>query len=297
MHNVKCFNAHTGLYCIEPDWMSRALKAIQAGLWPIRAYDDDEGEKTPDENSIMQVVGNIGLIPMHGAMHKGWSKFGGVDTVQTRRMIRAALAEPSIAALVLHIDSPGGTVSGTKELADEVLAAKKKKPIWAYVEDLGASAAYWVASQTDRIVANEMAEVGSIGTVAVVDDFSGKAEMNGVKVHVISTGPYKGAFVQGAPVPEHHLADLRRRVEAMNQFFQTAVSTGRGLNGSALEQVSDGRVFIASEAMGMSLIDGIGTIQSVVEQLSATIPSQAPAASSGKRRTAAQAKIEIAKLR
>src|SRR5690606_31819803 len=128
-----------------------------------------------------------------GAMTKQGSSFGGASTVRTRRAIRSAAADKSVSAIMLLIDSPGGSVSGTSDLADDVANAKKKKPVYAYIEDTCCSAAYWVASQCSAIYANPTAIVGSIGTYMVVADYSRMAENAGVKVHCISTGKYKGA--------------------------------------------------------------------------------------------------------
>jgi protease-4 len=128
----------------------------------------------------------VAVISLTGKLMKQQASMGGgTSTVQARRDIRAAASDPDIGAILLRIDSPGGTAAGTKELADEITAAKTKKPVWAYVEDMAASAAYWAASQASRIIANETALVGSIGTYGVVQDTSGMAAMEGVKVHVI----------------------------------------------------------------------------------------------------------------
>jgi protease IV len=99
--------------------------------------------------------------------------------------------------------------------------------------------------------------VGSIGTMAVVEDFSGVAEKRGIKVHVISTGPYKGAGVSGAPITDAQLAYFQARVDAVNQHFLNAVSVGRDVALSRVQEWADGRVWIADAAKQMGMIDGV----------------------------------------
>ena len=93
---------------------------------------------------------------------------------------------------MLHVDSPGGHVAGVQALADTIFQARKLKPLHAHIEDLGASAAYWLASQANTVTANSTAEVGSIGTMAVVHDSSGAAAKAGIKVYVVSSAPAAG---------------------------------------------------------------------------------------------------------
>ena len=183
-----------------------------------------------------------------------------------------AAKDDDVESIIMHIDSPGGSVPGTAELANDVGKVNKEKPVTAHIDDLGASAAYWVASQAGRIVANATAEVGSIGTYAVITDSSGKAAAEGIRVHVISTGEKKGIGVPGTAMDESGLAYIRERVEALNAHFLLAVQGGRQLSDKRMSDLSDGRVVIASEAKKLGLIDGI---QSLDDTLASLIPKKA----------------------
>lgn len=179
------------------------------------------------------------------------------STVEARRALRAAVADDFVQAIVLRIDSPGGTVAGTKELADDIAAANRKKPVIAYVEDLGASAAYWIASQSREIAANATALVGSIGTYGVVQDMSAMAAASGIKVHVVRAGKFKGMGVPGTEVTAGHLEEMSRTVNALNSFFLNAVAAGRKMSDEQVAALADGRTHIASEAMRLGLIDAV----------------------------------------
>jgi signal peptide peptidase SppA len=200
-------------------------------------------------------------------MTKGDSKFGGTSTVRTRHLLRQAARDPEVHNLVLQVYSPGGHVDGVQELADEVWQIGTQKPVVAHIEDLGASAAYWVASQAGRITANATAEIGSIGTMAVLEDTSKRLERLGIQVHVVATGPYKGLGVDGAPVSQEALGYVRARVEAINAHFLASVQRGRRFRADSLEVVSDGRVHHAGPAQRLGLIDAVQSLDQTLEEL------------------------------
>lgn len=277
---AKCAAKHLGLWAVEPAWFAQAFAAVRAGIFPLL---DEELEHRP-----LYEVGpdGVAVVEIVGHLIKGDSKWGGTNSVRTRQAIRKADADESVRGIILYVDSPGGTVAGTDELATAV--RNTAKPVHAYIDDLGASAAYWVASQAQRIAANPTGEIGSIGTLAVAEDTSGTAAMEGVKVHVISTGPYKGAFVDGAPITGEHLEYLGARVEDADSYFQAAVKAGRGFDAAGLKAVSDGRVFGAKDAKRLGLIDGIESQEEARARLAAKVrPKGTP------RRTGAAQTLRI----
>jgi protease-4 len=152
-----------------------------------------------------------------------------------------------------------------------VRQAKAKKPVVAHIDDLGASAAYWVASQAQRITANPTAEVGSLGTLAVVPDLSGMAARDGIQIHVVSTGPYKGMGIPGTAITEEHLAEVQRRVNNVNAFFMSAVRTGRRMTTAQMQAVSDGRVWIAEEAQQLGLIDAVRPLETAMREVAGIV--------------------------
>lgn len=230
--------------------------------------DTQQAAGRPGPASLTQQAGEIAVIDLTGKLMKqAASMGGGTSTVQARREIRAAAGSEKVAGILLRIDSPGGTAAGTQELANEIAAAGKSKPVWAYVEDMAASAAYWAASQADKIIANATAIVGSIGTYGVVQDLSGAAAMQGVKVHVIRAGTHKGAGTPGTEITAEQLADMQRIVNGLNEHFLAGVRSGRGTKIANLEEIADGRAWLAAEAKTMGLIDGIGSFDQTLTKL------------------------------
>jgi signal peptide peptidase SppA len=211
---------------------------------------------------------SVATIRVEGTLMKQRSSLGGSGTVQMRRDIRQAANDADVSAILLAIDSPGGTVSGTDDLAAEVRAATKKKPVYAFVSDLCASAAYWVASQADAIYANsDTALIGSIGTLMTVYDLSRAAEKQGVEAVVFATGPLKGAGAEGTAITAEQRAYFQAIVDDSQKAFDAAVRTGRGLTDGQLNAVRTGGVFVAPEAVAKKLIDGVQTYEATFAAL------------------------------
>lgn len=211
-----------------------------------------------DQVAVVNITGSL--------MKQASSMSGGTSTLRVRQAIRSLAADSEIGAIVLRIDSPGGTVAGTEELASDIAAASKKKPVLAFIEDLGASAAYWIASQTQEISANATALVGSIGTYGVVQDLSAMAAKEGVKVHVVRAGTYKGTGVPGTEITQAQIGEMQRTVDALNSHFLDGVASGRHMTKEQVSSLADGRVHIASEAKKMGLIDSVSTLDQTIER-------------------------------
>ena len=249
----RCFANHMGMYLCEPTWLMQAVALVRAGLYPLV-----DARPPSRRERLYEVSGDgVAVIPMSGPLFKGGSKFSSASTVDVRRAVRQARDDPDVRGILLHIDSPGGHIAGIQELADEVKATDKVKPVHAHLDDLGASAAYWVASQARHVTANATAQVGSIGVIAIIEDTSGAAELQGVKVHVVATGERKGDFAPGVPVTGESLDALREEVGDTHEHFLSAVSRGRGMRGRRLDAVADGRTWIASKALGLGLLDAV----------------------------------------
>lgn len=211
-------------------------------------------------------VGNVAVLDLVGFITKYGSSLSAMrdGTVGLRRRIREAAAAPDVDAIVLRVDSPGGTAAGTGDLADEVFEAAQRKPLAAFIEDLGASGAYWVAAQATLVAANPTALVGCIGTYAVIEDVSGWYAERGIKTHVIRAGQFKGAGVEGTEVTPDQLAEFQRQVDSVNREFLGAVARGRKLGLPAVQGLADGRVYVAADAKRLGLVDFVGTLEAAI---------------------------------
>lgn len=213
---------------------------------------------------------NIAVIDINGPLTKYPTSFqellGGTSTVEAKAILRRAANAPDVKAIVLRIDSPGGTVAGTSDFAAEVRRAKKSKPVYAVVDDMAASAAYWIASQADRIYANESAMIGSIGTVLTLYDQTKRLEAAGIKVHVIASSHFK-ATAQGGPITDEQLADVQRVVDELQAVFVGAIADGRDLEMSEASALADGRIHIGAKAQQIGLVDAVGPYDDAIEDI------------------------------
>ncbi len=265
MNFERCAAQHIGMWMIEPGWFASAVAAVKAGTYP-RLSAQEIQDRIPS-GAFPVTEDGIALISINGQMTKGDSSFGGTSTVRERQNVRIAARNGDVSGIMMIFDSPGGTVAGTADFAGEVTNARAIKPVHAFIEDQGASAAVWVAVQAGRVTATPTSEVGSIGTVAIVEDSSGAAEMAGIKVHVISTGEFKGQLAAGTEVTESQLDELQKRVDAANSFFLKGVADGRQMPMSDVKAIADGRMFGAAEAKGLGLIDQVGTFDKAMADL------------------------------
>lgn len=228
------------------------------------------GEGGDREKSLYQrqIYGGIAVIDISGTMMKYASSFDdGTSTVLARRAIRAAVKDPAVDAIMLVLDTPGGTVAGTPDLANDVAAARQKKRLWTYGEDLCASAGYWTGAQGEQFRANANASIGSIGVFAAIEDSSGLAEAMQIKVHLIKAGAFKGAGVPGTVITDDHLAEWQRSINTIYGQFIDAVAKGRKMDRAKVEALADGRVHIGQEAVKLGLIDRVSSLDEALADL------------------------------
>lgn len=226
--------------------------------------------------------GDTAVIHVSGTMTKyGSSLSPEGSTLLARRSIRKAVADSAVRSILLVWETPGGTVAGTEELAQDIFDAREVKRTWSYIEDLCCSAGIYAASQAERVFSNRMATIGSIGVLMAIEDWSKAYANEGVKVHLIKTGEHKGAGVVGTEVTDSHLAVWQEQVDDAFGMFRAAFRRGRGTTDAQWQEVSTGRTWIAEQALKLRLIDGI---QSFDETLAAI----------GKRATSASAPARAA---
>lgn len=209
----------------------------------------------------------VAMVSLLGPLMKGESSMGGASTIAARRAIRSAATDSEISGILLAIDSPGGTVAGTQDLAADVKAASRKKPIIAHIDDLGASAAYWAASQADEVWVNApSAMVGSVGTMLEVTESEGRSQRLGTRLRVFASGPLK-AVGGDHPVTDEQAAYLQNLVEELQTEFDAAVKKGRRLSAAQMQEVRTGAIFTARKAEALGLINGVRSLDATIEAL------------------------------
>lgn len=207
------------------------------------------------ENPLLTMEDGVGIIRLHGPLMRdpdliSTLLFGATDMNQVADAVRQAADSKEVKSILLDIDSPGGTVNGTPELAQVVVDASKLKTIYAFSAGQMCSAAYWVASQCQAVYASPSARVGSIGVMLPFIDSAEKFRSQGLKVEVFAAGKFKGMGTPGVPLSEEQRALLQADVEEIAADFKEAVlARGRRIPDEAME----GQSFSARKAQRYNL--------------------------------------------
>lgn len=258
-----------GVWAIEPARLEGLVEAVRS--IDLNAARAAAADGPSDGSGYELLVGGIALISLAGPLTKYTTSFqsvlGGSSTLLARNAVRQASRDPQVRGIMLKIDSPGGTVAGTGDLADAVRAANSRKPVHAYIEDQAGSAAFYIASAAGRVSANPTGWVGGIGCFARLEDTSGAAAAAGVKVHIVSSGGVKGGGAAGAPITEEALAEAQRVIDEMAGQFVAAVAKGRGIPIGRVRELADGRMHVAAQAQGLGLIDAVGSWDDALKAL------------------------------
>ncbi|WP_295509538.1 S49 family peptidase [uncultured Sulfitobacter sp.] len=177
------------------------------------------------------VVDGIAVIEIAGVLiHRGgWigQSSGQTSYEGIAAQIEAAARDPSVRAVALEIDSFGGEVAGVFDLADQIRAVRRNKPVWAFVAEHAFSAGYALASQADRILLPRTGAVGSIGVVVMHADLSGQLDQDGVRVTLVHSGQHKIDGNPYEPLPGSVRDDIQREIDVLRFLFTETVAAGR----------------------------------------------------------------------
>jgi len=244
--------------------------------------------------------GTIAVVPILGGLtYRSVSYWDDTSYTAILSGFRKALADPSVAAILLDVDSPGGEVAGLPELAEEIFQARGQKPIWAVVNQDALSAAYWLACAADRVLIPPMGRAGSVGVLMVHRDYSGMMDQDGVKFTAIHAGARKVDFAPWAPLSEEARDVAQRGVFAAYDLFVRAVARNRGIPETDVRNTEAG-VFAGQAAVDAGLADAVAdwpaAVALVVEHLNAgggimSMEDQLKKALEGADKTAATAAL------
>ncbi len=190
-----------------------------------------------------------------------------VDDREQQEMFDALVKEDSVKAIILHIDSPGGTTAGAEALYAAIRRAASKKPLVAVVGDVAASGGYIAALGGDHIVARGNSITGSIGVIFQWADVSELLDTLGVTVNQLKSSELKAEPGMFGPAPEAALEITRVMVSDSYEWFVGLVSERRPFDEAAAREVSDGRVYTGRQALEAGLIDAIGGERTALQWL------------------------------
>jgi len=234
--------------------------AIHAGSG--QAFADQRGNAmgfeipAPAPAQSAEIIDGVAIIDVSGVVLKDPDAidtfFGAADIDGISNLLHEAEGREDVLSVVLRMDTPGGTITGVPELAEQI--ANMGKPVVAFTDTLCASAGYWLAASADAFIATQSAIVGSIGVYTLLHDYSRAYEAAGVRAVLVKAGDLKGSGIQGTQITEEQIADIQRGIDYCYEQFAGHVTEHRPQVSSETMQ---GQTFHAGEALPVGLIDGI----------------------------------------
>ncbi len=212
------------------------------------------------------ISGNVALIPIKGVIISEKGKIFGEETTSSTTIIKfieEADKNPNIEAIVLEINSPGGSAVASEEIATAL--KKTNKTTIAWIREIGTSGAYWIASSADKIVVNRMSITGSIGVIASYLQFSGLLNDYNVTYERLVAGQYKdiGSIFKQLNPQERKL--FQEQLDKLHEYFINAVAQNRNLPPKEVEKLATGMFYLGEQAKNFGLVDIIGGKDEVKE--------------------------------
>lgn len=240
----------------------------------------------PDRSAALADTGaaqsGIAVIPIYGTLvrrtqgleaQSGLTSYAGIT-----QSLETALADPSVAAILLDIDSPGGESSGVFDLADRIRAATAIKPVWAVANDMAFSAAYALASAASRLIVSRTGGVGSIGVIAMHVDQSVKDQQDGIAYTAVFAGDRKNDLNPHAPISGEAHSFLQGEVNRIYDLFATTVAKHRGMGVNTIKG-TQAALFFGADAVASGLADDVGTLDDAIRQINSMLTPPVPSLS------------------
>ncbi len=273
---MKIIDIINGPWAITPEMYSEIrsiyAKHLRGEKLNIKDVEAATGKTLKNKPQGYDLVNGTAVIPVHGVIAKRMNLFmdisGGASTQMVERDLRDALADPAVEKIVLYIDSPGGTVDGTFDLANFIYESRGSKPIIAYTDGMMTSAAYAIGAAADKVfISGDTVAIGNIGVVAAHEDISKMQEKMGVKTTEIFAGKYKRIAGQYEPLTVEGKQTIQDRVDYFYSIFVNTVARFRGVSAETVLNTMSTSVkdmHIGLQAVEAGLVDGVSTLDRLI---------------------------------
>jgi protease IV len=229
---------------------------IMISIGILVAWDLDK--ETAGWADLLDYGNSIGVVPVEGTI---------LSSDEILKQLRKFRKKSSVKAIVIRINSPGGTVAPAQEIYREIEKIKKKKPVVVSMETVAASAAYYISSNSDKIVCSAGTITGSIGVIMMLPEIDKVIEKIGVNVNVIKSGKYKDIGSSFRPMSGDERDILESFAREIHEQFISDVASGRKgkIDAEKLRSIADGRFFTGEKAKELGLVDSIGNFYDAVK--------------------------------
>jgi signal peptide peptidase SppA len=258
------------VWAILPDSMRAILASINQKTTANTI--DFEAYRKKEATRFSNIKGQTHILPLYGVVTPKASilsmLFGGTPLDYFGAAFDAAIESPSVGAVVIDVDSPGGSVYGVEELTDKIYRARGTKPIITSVNGLCASAAYWIASAADELVISSSSEAGSIGIIAEHVDVLSLEAKEGVRFTTVTAGKYKSEGNEHGALDHNAYTALKGRVDEYYETMVSDIARNRGVEKDRVKTgFGEGRVWGARQARAARMVDKIGTLEHILKRL------------------------------
>ena len=212
--------------------------------------------------AIVRVEGQI----LPGDAPDGLFGVGGAYAELITRQLRALQRNPAVKAVVLRVDSPGGEVVASDEIAKEVKRTREAgKKVVVSMGSLAASGGYYVSAGADRILANPTTTTGSIGVIGVIPNAQELLSTLGIQIQVIKSGPFKDQGSPFRPLTDEERAIFQRMIDEAYEQFVQVIAEGRKLDPARVREIGDGRIYTGLQAQQLGLVDEFGDLRRAIQ--------------------------------
>lgn len=218
------------------------------------------------EGGSVSVGDNVGVVYIEGQIVAGRGGDNYIGSEDIVDQINKALEDRSVKAIVLRIDSPGGSPAGAQEVVEKIKDAKHKKPVVVSMADMATSAAYYMALPANYIYALPDTTTGSIGVIMVHKDESNLIENSGLRYTVVKSGKYKDMTASWNKLDGWEEKEMAKIVDDSFNRFISDISIYREIPIEDVKKMSDGRVYRGEEAKELGLIDEVGTLEDAIHK-------------------------------
>lgn len=245
------------IWAMRPDFLESIGNYLSGVAIELPSFNRDQ----PTREAPYKIKNGVAVIPICGVLTKDMNfftmLFGGTSTQDVAEKFKQAQDDPGVCQIVLDINSPGGTVAGTTELASLIYSYRGNKPCYAHTSTEMASAAYWIGSAADAMFAWDTAFVGSIGVYREHVDLTQAMANEGVKITYIAAGKMKTSGIHGSSLTEKDMAYHQGLVDDLYLKFVEDVSKHIGVSQESLVDNIGAKIYMAPKAADMGLINGV----------------------------------------
>lgn len=221
-----------------------------------------------DDSEI--ITNGIAIVPVKGIISPEDSndifRGSGMGSDTIINNLKKAEENNGVKAVILEVNSPGGTVVASREVASYVKSLSEKKPVVAWIREIGASGAYWIASEADVIIADDMSITGSIGVLSSYLEFSDLFDKYGVKYERLVAGELKDVGSPYRELNDYERKLMQNKLKKIQDLFVKEVSENRKLNNNQINEIRQGFFYLGVEAKDLGLVDELGGREEAIEK-------------------------------